>query len=466
MKNVELGHRVGAKRPRSSADDAEANAKANTKANTNTKKTTMFISDAELNEAFVNRLERLKLTCAVCCAEGWKHDEVCAPHAARIMHIPQCGHTAHATCSKCLQVQVDKTLFSDFSNFSDRLNYSDLHRRQSQETFPRVQCLFPFSSNRCAFKYSTSSTISVASDRAMSFWRIQRAHGAIHKDNERRRISKDGTRALVACPACTQQDSVALVAFACNQTHACSHCFKSWCTRCNQLCPVQDACPCLALPDALVSTAFSRIFCEKDGWPLRKNQVDARALEKKIASLSLSLPLSRVPPLVPPLVSTPMPSPLLPLPRVFPLVSFNDENEKTGETEDTKDTEETLSQDAAFYVSCPSCRFKLHKTSACNSLTHCSRTVCNACGVAAHPWEAHLPIDHWDSSGRAGCPQWDTDPYWAQFGFVCVENSCFSEHHECKLSAHTHGIQKMQAARRQLALKRVEHEFGRNLKLT
>ena len=437
---------MGAKRPRSLAE-ADADADANT--NANTKKTAMFMSDAELNEAFVNRLERLKLTCAVCCTEGWKHDEVCAPHAARIMHIPQCGHTAHATCSKCLQMQVDKTLFSDCSDFLDRLENSDLRQRQSQETFPRVQCLFPFSLKRCASKYSTSSTTAVASDRAMSFWRIQRAHGAIHKDNERRRISKDGTRALVACPACTQQDSVALMAFACNQTHTCSHCFKSWCTRCNQLCPVQDACPCLALPDALVSTAFSRIFCEKDGWPLRKNQVDAHALDKKIASLSL--------PLVPPLV--PSPSPLLPL----PLVSFNNENEKTGETEDT---EETSSQDAAFYVSCPSCRFKLHKTSACNSLTHCSRTVCNACGVAAHPWEAHLPIDHWDSSGRAGCPQWDTDPYWAQFGFVCVENSCFSEHHECKLSAHTHGIQKMQAARRQLALKRVEHEFGRNLKLT
>ena len=368
----------------------------------------LFMSDTEAQEAFSSRLIRLRLTCSVCCADGWAVDEECAPRAARIMHVASCGQHTHATCGTCLKSEVDQALFST--------SLSSL----SSSRPPRVQCLFPFSTLRCTARYSVASTLAVASDRALNFWRGRRTRAHQHPaspGSPTERMSRDGTRALVTCAGCSQLDSVALSEFALCQSHACSNCDAVWCTRCGLPNTGNGAeCLCLALPDAFVPTAFSRLFYEHDGWPRRKHEVSPADVDALNAQL---------------------------------------QQRKQKQNEDLEDTR--------FYVECHACRFKLHKTSACNSLSHCNRVVCNACGCGAHPWEAHMPLDHWDAGGVAGCPQWDTDSFWnappTSCGYACVENDCFSDSRACSKPAHGSGIAHMNTARRSLALRRLLCEF-------
>jgi hypothetical protein len=384
----------------------------------------VFMSDAEASEAFCARLERLKLVCSVCCSEGWLVSEATAPLPARVMHVAACGDATHATCSACLRTEVDRALFSLVPGPGpgpgpDSGGTWDAH--------VSVQCMFPFSAARCLAKYAAKTTLAVASDRAIAFRARRRAlltalrAGGLHgQQGLASRMSVDGTRALVQCPACARDDSVALVAFATHALHACAHCDAAWCTRCTRveprppnaghLCPCPNACPCLALSDALVPTAFSRAFYDADGWPKRKHTVAAVDVVRAARALAEGAACSR-----------------------------------------------------EYFAACPVCRYSLHKTSACNSLTHCGRAVCNACGLASHPWEAHLPMDHWDAHGKEGCPQWDADPFWngpvAACGYACIEDACFTDARECTEAAHGAGRARMHVARRALALRALRSEF-------
>jgi len=105
---------------------------------------------------------------------------------------------------------------------------------------------------------------------------------------------------------------------------------------------------------------------------------------------------------------------------------------------------------------CPECDVPLHKTSACNELTHCNKAICNVCGACSFPWEPpHLPSTHWSVNGSQGCPRFDVGHWALSCGYVCVEGDCFTEEQECKIPSHQPGILKMHFSRKQKMLKSV-----------
>lgn len=98
---------------------------------------------------------------------------------------------------------------------------------------------------------------------------------------------------------------------------------------------------------------------------------------------------------------------------------------------------------------CFRCGVPLIKSTQCNTLTHCGVQKCFMCGrnsVAG----AHLEAHHWDPSGRAGCPRFDTNPYWQSINppFVCVEGHCYSDTNECAVAGHRRGLDAMHHERR------------------
>ena len=88
-------------------------------------------------------------------------------------------------------------------------------------------------------------------------------------------------------------------------------------------------------------------------------------------------------------------------------------------------------------ASCANCATPMHKTSACNELTHCGLKVCYHCGYTGLPWESSL-FDHWDSEGRLGCPRFDNDRFWAemQCASLCSGTLCGGDAHDCTDPAH------------------------------
>jgi len=102
---------------------------------------------------------------------------------------------------------------------------------------------------------------------------------------------------------------------------------------------------------------------------------------------------------------------------------------------------------------CPDCDVPLHKTSACNELSHCGRAICNVCGACSLPWEPpHLPSSHWSVDGSPGCPRFDVADWAVKCGYICVEGTCFTDEIECSVSSHQPGIRRMHAARKQRML--------------
>ena len=59
--------------------------------------------------------------------------------------------------------------------------------------------------------------------------------------------------------------------------------------------------------------------------------------------------------------------------------------------------------DTDYAITCP-CGTSLHRSSACNHVTHCRHSICAHCGALGFPWENGLAEHMRDS----GCLQWPT----------------------------------------------------------
>jgi len=98
---------------------------------------------------------------------------------------------------------------------------------------------------------------------------------------------------------------------------------------------------------------------------------------------------------------------------------------------------------------CFNCLYPLHKSAACNELSHCGIKRCYVCGMSGSEHNTFL-CDHWSASGNYGCPRWDTDRFWDHLGIKleCHEGDCFSDSHDCTEPSHAMAVQQMVHVRR------------------
>ena len=93
-----------------------------------------------------------------------------------------------------------------------------------------------------------------------------------------------------------------------------------------------------------------------------------------------------------------------------------------------------MSQGDTLSVKCSCCRTPMHKSTACNELTHCGLRKCFVCGLSSLEGEKNL-IDHY---GHDRCPLYDADGWRHMTRGMprCVEGECHDEHRDCTCPEH------------------------------
>lgn len=120
-----------------------------------------------------------------------------------------------------------------------------------------------------------------------------------------------------------------------------------------------------------------------------------------------------------------------------------------------------------LHAPCNRCGVPLHKTSACNALSHCGVEKCYVCGYCTKVGEK-IPTDHWDESGLNGCPRFDSDPCWKTLSppFVCEEGFCYSHCKDCLHEEHRSGLQEYDRARKRFHINGLLSSLPRSLEIT
>ena len=106
--------------------------------------------------------------------------------------------------------------------------------------------------------------------------------------------------------------------------------------------------------------------------------------------------------------------------------------------------------DSSVAVHCACCATPMHKSGACNEMTHCGLRKCYVCGLSSFEGQSNL-IDHYHGHDR--CPLWDSGWQGITHGMPrCVHGECHDDSRDCACPEHAAYRATVTHARRQRML--------------